>query len=200
MSLFTVSLTGVSTPVEVYGGTTACDDYVLALIGDNSDAYLAASANNRKRMLVSATRYIDRQRWVGEANALDSTTLKWPRDDIEDEDGVVVSDADQLVLVNQAVFELVALLAGDPDVQAALDSGSNVKSMGAGSAKLEFFSPSSAARGTASKLPTVVDEILGRWLSQNTSTTATIIGGISSGTDGEPSFDDCSDYERSEPV
>lgn len=198
MPLHTVTVTG-GTAREVYGGLTACEAYLLDKIGDGAAAFrsLLAGGDDRKRLLIEATRYIDRQRWQGEANADGGTTLAFPRDALT-ADGVAISNADQLALVEQAVFELVAILAGDPDVIASADQSVNIKSMGAGSARLEFFGPARLKDGSASKLPTVVQDLIGHWLA-GAGGGSVIIGGIATGTDGEPSFDNCDGYEREDP-
>lgn len=201
MTLYTVTIAGASAPIEVYGGIVACDDYLLGAIGDGAAAYraLAAGGADRSRLLVAATRYIDRQRWKGARNGADSTTLAFPRDDLEDLDGTAASNAEQLALVSRAVFELVALLAGDPDIAGQADQGQNIKAMGAGSARLEFFSPTTARAGTATKLPTAVHELIGHWLAGAGSTTAgtSAAAGVATGTCGNSYFDNCDGYKRS---
>lgn len=204
MALFTETVTG-GVAREVYGGLVACDAYILDMIGDGATAYQALitadSDDARKRLLISATRYIDRQRWEGTANGFDGTTLAFPRDDLEDEDGDEVSNADQLALVEQAVFELVAILAADADVTSSADQGSNIKSMGAGSARLEFFSPTKPGSG-ATKLPTAVHELLGDWLLSTGAAMprVSVTGGVATGTDGCPSFEDDDDADLGGPL
>ncbi len=83
MALFTVTVTG-GTAREVYGGLTALDAYALDVIGDAAAAFRALTDDNRKRILITATRYLDRQRWQGDANAFDSTVLDFPRDGLPD--------------------------------------------------------------------------------------------------------------------
>lgn len=196
MALFTVTITGVTDPIEVYGGLAAANDYIASSFGASYTAWLALTEDDREKTLVGATRYLDRQRWQGTANAFDSTTLAFPRDGLVDRAGEVAPDAAQLALVSKATFELAVLVAGDADVLAAADQGQNIKAMGAGSARLEFFSPTKAANGTATKLPTIVHDLIGQWLAGASSGAAVIIGGTSTGTCAEPRFEDCDDFER----
>lgn len=196
--IFFETVTG-GTPVEVYGGLAACVGY---LNGESSAGAVAFrnldNDDERKRRLIGATRFIDRKRWKGTRNGADGTTLAFPRDDLLDVDGTTATNAEQLALVNQAVFELAALGAADPDVFSTADQGENIKSMGAGSAKLEFFSPTSPARGTASVLPTVIHELIGQWLAGGTAVIGLSVGGVATGTSPDTHFTDCDGYKRSE--
>lgn len=196
---FTVTITGGS-PIEVYGGLDACDAYLLASPSTGAAAYRALSAggDDRKRLLVGATRYIDARRWRGTRNGADGTALSFPRDGLVDEDGEEASNAYQLDRVARAVFELVALAAEDSSTLAEADQGSNIKSMGAGSARLEFFSPTRTKDGTAKTLPTAVDLLIGQWLAGSTAAGSASIGGVATGTCGDSHFDDCDSFKRRE--
>lgn len=176
---FTVTITGVSSPVEVYAGLTATKDYVAALYGDAADAFIALTDNDKSRILVAVTRYIDRWTWDGEAG-LSGTTLQFPRTALLDSDGTAISDATQLAAVASAVGELCALAAEDPDVLRAPDTSANIQSAGAGGAQVTFFNPTSAKLGTATPLPQVVQQLLGAWLGSTSGATA--LGG--DGQDG----------------
>lgn len=201
MALFTVTVTG-GTAREVYGGLTACDAYLLDAVGKGAAAYqaliTAGSTDARRRLLITATRYLDAHLWQGTANALDATTLEFPRDDLEDVDGDAVGNAAQLAIVERACFEMAAVLAGNANAAGDADQGSNVKALGAGKTRIEFFGPTETSDGTASVLPVAIDRLLGLWLRGSGGMPATI-GPTSTGTGGESSFDDCDDYERGEP-
>jgi hypothetical protein len=57
----------------------------------NADAFCKASDANQKRALIQAARVMDRWQWVG--SQVDSTqALAWPRYDVEDPDGVGLSE------------------------------------------------------------------------------------------------------------
>lgn len=195
---FTVTVT-TGTAREVYGGLTACEAYLLDAVGEGAVAFraLGVGGDDRKRLLISATRYIDRERWQGTANAAGSTVLAWPRDGITVDD-VAITNAAQLALVEQATFELVAALAADPDVYTALDGSQNIKMVTAKGAGVEFFSPTRVKNGTAPKLPQVVQDLIGKWLA-GTGGGAVVIGGESSGTSCDYAFDECDSYKRSGP-
>lgn len=197
---FTVSITGASAPVEVYGGLPACEDYLLSMIGDGATAFraLTAGGDDRKRLLVAATRYIDRLSWQGTATLAGGTTLQWPRTGVTDPDGTAVDSSTVPAAIVTAVFELVALLAADADVQAAPDSGNNVKKLDADGTSIEFFRPTSATDGTATVLPQVVSQLVGKWLKSASSSFAAA-SGTSTGSGASSWFDDCDTLSRSGP-
>jgi hypothetical protein len=190
---FNVTIGG-STTIEVYGGLTACDAYIEGAIGDGATAYrsLAASGDDRKRLLVAATRYVERLTWQGTATtpAVGGTTLVWPRTGVTDPNGTAVDPNTVPSALTNAVFELVMLGATDPDALSAPDSGSNVKKLDADGTSIEFFRPTSALDGTASVLPSVVSQLVGKWLA---SASATVAGasGTSTGYGACSQFDDC---------
>jgi hypothetical protein len=193
MPLFTETVTG-GTAREVYGGLTALDAYAFDMIGTAATTFRALAADDRKRLLITATRYIDRQRWQGEANEDGGTTLAFPRDDLPDEP----TNAEQLALVNQAVFELVVLGATDSSIFDSADQGSNIKSMGAGKGRMEFFSPTRPGSG-ASKLPTAASELIGMWLAGNGEMPLVSGAPASTGTCGDSYFERCDEHKRNEP-
>ncbi len=197
---FTETLAG-GAAIEVYGGLTAADAYIHAMIGDGAVAYralvTAADSDGRKRLLISATRYLDSLAWQS-TPLLSGTTLQIPRDELTDAAGNDVGDAAQLALWERATFELVAIMAADTDTASAVDQGSNVQSMGAGSAQIAFWRPTSAADGTAPVLPIVLHRLIGRYLTgTGVGATPVTIGGASGGTCDESSFDSCDAYDRS---
>lgn len=191
MALYTVEING-GAAVEVYAGLAKVDAYLNNSSTKGAIAYraLTAGSDERKRLIVDATRLVDRHRWQGTANGLDSTTLAFPRDDIEI-DGEVASDADQLALVEAAVAELVALLAVKASTYSQADTSSNIKAAGAGKARIEFFGPTRTKDGSATKLPTVVHDMIGMWLASQAAGGGVSIGGTSSSS-STSNFNPCS--------
>lgn len=195
---FTVTLAG-GAPIEVYGGLPACDEYLLAAIGSGAKKYRALTANgdDRKRLLVAATRYLERLVWSGTATTppVGGTVLAWPRTGVT-VGGVAVDPNTVPVAITNAAFELVAIFAADADAASAADQGSNVKTIDADGTKIEFFRPTSAKEGTASVLPTVVQQLIGGYLGGST---AVVALGSASGSGAESQFDDCDTLRRSGP-
>lgn len=192
MSLFTVTTTG-GAPVEVYAALASADAYINDMIGSGAVAYralvTAADADSRKRLLIAATRLIDRKRWRGTANGFGGTTLAFPRD------GLSVSNEAQLALVSRAVFELMAILVLD-----STTSGStrNVKREKTRSIEREYFQ----IAGADEELPEVLLDLLGQWLvGDGELSAANTVGAPSStGTCGNSSFDKRDTLKRREPL
>lgn len=184
---FTVTITGVTSPVEVYGGLTALTDYLGASSTPGAAAWRALVADDQKRALVDATRYLDAQAWAGTANGTGPTTLQWPRTGVTLADGTAVDAASVPAPIVQAAFELAALIASDPETTLALDAGSNVRTLNAKGTSIEFFSATSAKDGTATSMPVVVQRLVGKYLAI-VNAALSLGGGISFGTSGESRF------------
>lgn len=192
MSLFTVTI-GTDPPIEVYAGTTYVDQYLNAMIGTGAAAYrnLTAGGDDRKRLLVAVTRWIDAQAWAGTSDAFGGTTLQFPRTGLFLADGVTAaSDTYQLGVVSQAVAEMVAIIAADPTALTALDAGNNVQALDMAQGRIQFFTGTSARAGTATLLPVPVQRLLGQWLAINDTGVRTAVAGASSGGNTTSDFDD----------
>lgn len=164
MTLYTVSIVGVTNPVEVYIGLTAAKDYVGALVGDGADAWALLTDDARSKVLVAVTRYVDRHVWLGTANATGGTTLQWPRSNVTNPDGSAVDPTTVPSELQTAVGELCAVIADDSSVLTAIDSSTNVKSVGGSGAPSVVQNPTSVELGTATKLPTSAQALIGKWL------------------------------------
>lgn len=194
MALFLISISGVTAPIEVYGGLSACSDWLGSSSSTAAQAFNALADDDEKgKRLVDATRYIDSIAWQGAPDALGGTTLQWPRSGIVTSAGVAVSDAAQLAAVSRAAFELAGLIAADPDVITATDAGSNVRAMGAGSARIEFFRPVSLLDGNTTMLPVVVSRLIGKWLASASPAVVSAASGTATGTSTQNDFDVCAE-------
>lgn len=116
MAELTVTLNG--NPYPVYADTDFADQY---LAGDLSrwPVWDGLTTEVQGRALVSATRLLQRQSW---------------------KDGVPVMDGPPLV-VQQAAALLAADIAQKPVLADDASTASNIKAVGAGSARVEFFAP-----------------------------------------------------------
>lgn len=165
--IFTELVTGATTPVEVYGGLAACADYLLSSSSDGAVAFRGLEADDQKRRLIDATRYIDALSWMGAPTGLAGgtpTTLAFPRTGLVDAQGAPLDATNVPTLVVAAAFKMAGLIAADPSVTGNVDTGSNVESLGAGPARIAFFRPSSVLDGNATVLPTVINRLVGQWL------------------------------------
>ncbi len=177
----TVSISGNT--FDIYGEKAAAVTYMTARL--DAAAWTTASGANRDRALVSATRMLDRNNWIGQ-RTVGAQALEFPRTDLVDKDGNAVSDATVPVLVEEANYELALAILKDASTQDKATTGSNVKGVKAGSAAVQFFRPTS---GT--KLPTTVHEMIGLWLEGGD-----IGGNAVFGTGGVSTFDDIDQWGR----
>ena len=180
------------TVYDVYISLAEADAYLEAQISATTWQGLTDSADDvdqKERAIVSATRFIDRQLWQGEKtdpyqlHAFPRTGLTYP-----DSGDDVPSDAvPQEVL--DATAELASLLLDGSDVQSNTDPGTNlVQSLKAGSVAISYF----RGESLLSRLPTILDELLGFWLAGN----AIAVSTTSYGTDRESQFEDQYDFNQ----
>lgn len=123
---------------EVYADLAAANPY-LAADFELAAAWAALTDDQKAQALVTSTRYIDRQRWQGE-KVSEAQPLAWPRSGAFC-NGVEVSSATVPQEIIDASIVLAALIANDPAVQNNSTTGSNIESVKAGSAAVQFFRP-----------------------------------------------------------
>lgn len=188
----TVTIDAVSYDVYALTADPVQDtiDYLAGKLGASS--FAALSADDQKRALVSATRWLDRLQWTG--SPTDTTTpqpLEHPRTGLIDCNSVAIDDSEVATGVVEAMFELAEIIAADSTTQNSSGQGSNIKSVGAGSAQVEFFRPTIGSAADT-RLPTVAQDLIRCFLAGTTITKATATG------TGNSSAFDSDDFERSE--
>lgn len=172
-----VTITGVTDPVDTYGGLDAAKQYLGASSSPGAEAWMALATDSAKgKRLVDATRFLD--------------ALSWS--EIDDEDAAVAAAA-----IVQATQELAGLITVDNETTAAADAGSNIKSLNAKGVSIDFFRPTSALNGTATQLPVTIQRLVGRYLA--TSDADVDISGASNGTDEDSYFENCDRLSLSRP-
>lgn len=170
---------------------TALDDartYIGAAFGPTYDSWMGLSDTPASKTLVSAARYLNLLPWQGQATGIlgtDPTSLAWPRTGVF-VDGVEVDSLTIPPDIIRASYELAVLINQNPKVVSVVDQGSNVQSVGGGGAPtVAYFAPTSAAKGTASRYPQLVAQLVGKYLM---SPGASAEGGFSSGGSTSSSF------------
>lgn len=192
---FTVSIAGVAPDPEVYGGLAAATAYIGSRFRGAYATWRAiVDEDDKERTLVEATAYIDRLPWKGTANGAGGTSLQWPRTGATKADGSAVDSTTVPDAIVDAVFELAAMIADDPDIVAQVDSSSNIKRVKAGSAEVEYHNATSTRNGTATKLPYVIQQLVGPYLAASSVTAS---GGF--GQAGSSCLDDGEDFELNRP-
>lgn len=166
----TVTINGKDYPV--YADTDFADEY---LGGDVRRAPLweALDADTQKRSLVTATRVLAAMRWAGG-----------------------VPDIDAPPLVVQQACALLAVDYGSTPAAAGASAGSNVKAVGAGSARVEFFGPT-GARASALVSADVLGLLSGLLAPVDDALSSAALDGVAYGSSNcQRSRFDSSDYGR----
>jgi len=163
--------TGSETILGTYDGAVA---YVETMLGTRYDTWIAANETTRKKSLVSAVRFLNAQVWS--------------------EDADTFAERDAIDAFHNAQYELAVMIVEDSTVTDAADQGSNIQSMGAGSAQITFFNPTTK---NADPLPPILMRLVGPYLS--VSMTGLLDGGASQGGSCVNPFSSCKDLDREEP-
>jgi hypothetical protein len=160
----------------IHGTFAAAKAYIAMMYGDTYDAWTALSTDDKKkRTLAAAVRYLNAQAWSDDYDTF--------------------AERDAVTAFATAQYELAAMIANDASVMSAIDAGSNIQSVSAGSASVSYFAPTSAGKG-ATKLPTIVHRLIGSYLAASSASSVTAYG--ATGNEDNP-FNDDSDYDRGEP-
>lgn len=161
----------------IYGTYADCVVYIDGKFGDAYRTWEELDAADRKRTLLTAAAYLNRLLWVDDYDTF--------------------SERDALQAFKDASYELGAMIAADPDIVALADQSSNLDSVGAGGAYVNFKNATSVAFGSATKLPPILQALLGDYLAGGGG--ATIIGGVGATGECRNPLSECSDFDREEP-
>ena len=177
---------------DIYGTEAAAKSYMKARLG--ADSWDDASSLNRKKALISATRWLDRANWQGQKTS-DSQALQFPRTGLTDCDGNDVPSDAVPTLVEQACYEGALILLGDATAMDQADAGNNIKRLKAGSAEMEYFRGGYGSSGSAAAppFPTAMFELVRCFLEGASGITAPYASGYCE----ESQFDDDDRCDRS---
>lgn len=169
-----ITVTGTTTPVTIYGTFAASKDYIASAFGPQYTAWSALFDDDKKRTLIAAVRYLESFAW-------DTTTAP------------DFATRDAIAAFPQCEYELAVLVSQDPDLTGSADQGTNVKAVGAGSARVEFFTPQSAAFGNATLMPPIAMRLVGGYLASSG-----VGGGAPDGNAAgcESPFSECAEINR----
>ena len=152
-------------------------------------AWLVFTVAQRSAGLVEATRVFERMKWLGK-KTISTQALAYPRDDLKGLEGETVTGAESLLTASEALYEYAFAILSDESMLDSDDAtGSNIKSMKAGSARMEFFRAT-----TGSRFPIIIMNIIGRYLASSGSAvgmTPTVCG-----TDVKSGFSDRHAYGK----
>lgn len=139
-------------------------DYLAVKIGST---FSTGALLKQQQALISAARMLDRVLQFRGDETTPGQPRAWPRDGASNNcTGADVADGTTPDEIAFAQYELADILFLDADVASSSGSGSNVKSVKAGSAKVEFFT-GTAGGNEETRLPTVVNDIAGCFIVQS---------------------------------
>ena len=154
----TITITAIV--YDVYGITSDpvqdATDYLAAKLGST---WATATTLQQQQAIITATRMLDRAvTWDG-TKTVSTQALQWPRDGVTNQcttsavtDGTVPDD------IAYAMFLLANQLFVDSTIADGSGTGSNVKRVKAGSAEVEFFSPTIETSSDL-RLPRAVNDL-----------------------------------------
>lgn len=147
---------------DVYVSVAQVDTYANGSL--TADAWDALVEDDKARVIVSVTRWIDSQCWQGDK--VDPVQpLAWPR---------TVGD---IALIEEAAIQLSVILAANPTLMsdltgATVTSGGGIKVLKAGSVQIEYFRAmnfSVYGSGRIDPFPRNIMALIGQWLCANQS-------------------------------
>lgn len=170
----TVTINAVT--YTVYANVATADQYWNAGTQTQFETWDALTDDEKARGLVSATRLIDRQHWLGEKTD-DAQALAFPRTGLIDCDG---NDVDSAIVPQQVIDASIILaydLATGSTVETSATTEDLTKRLKAGSVEIEKFRADSSSSG---RFSTPVMELLGCFMAGSVA----IAGSLSYGDDG----------------
>ena len=151
----TVTINGVV--YEVYGDLPDANAYLQAQI--TATAWAAASDLTKSQALVSMTRVLDRQKWLGQPTD-GYLGMAFPRTGIFYPDNQPVDPGIVPFEVIFATFEGAAQLVAGVSIEDVASTFNYNRLIKAGSVEIEYFRQT----GAAPRFPQVIMELIGQWL------------------------------------
>jgi hypothetical protein len=139
----------------------SADSYMTGRL-DASATWAAATADTRKRALVTAQRYLDTLKWKGTKTS-SIQPLQWPRTGVTLSDGTAVDSTVYPTAIVYAEYDLAYAIIVNPALLTDTAQGGpgNVKRVKAGTAEVEFFKSTSMTLLPASILVSIQDYLAG---------------------------------------
>lgn len=169
-----------SDPVNANSFVSAADADAYFTDAIHAADWTAANSTTKDQALVTATRILDRQQWKG-TKVSTSQPLTWPRDGVTDREGNAVANNDIPIQIREATYELGLALIQDLAVQTKPNTFNDIRSVQAGTARVEF----AITRRDITRFPQIIQELVSQFLSASGSS----LVGLASGTDETSTFE-----------
>lgn len=162
----------------------------------NAVAWAFLDDDTRKRALISAFRLFQKLTWNGTRTGGNAQVAAHPRIGLVDCDGITYDSATVADPVKYGQIELANAISVDSTIEAAANTGSNIKSLKAGSVGVDFFNSTDGSGGVlAARFPPQVMEYIRCFLSGSGAESSEAFG-----TDGETIFGADGGFERELPL
>lgn len=145
-----------SAQYEAYASLAEADEYLVAALHAGT-TWSGASELTQGQALVTATRILDRQRWIS---------------DYEEQ-----ADREDVQQIIDACIEMALALIEGSDFQSEQNTSQKLQSIRAGSVSMSYFR---GADGTPHRFPQIVHELLRDFLTGADA----VMGGVATGIDG----------------
>jgi hypothetical protein len=153
---------------DVYAGLDVADVYLAA--DPNAAVFIAGTDDQRGQWLVSATRILNRQYWLGEKTDGTDQVDAWPRT------GTGVDGVDEDTIpqdIIDACCELASAIANGTDWSNTQSTANNQKRLKAGSVEVEYFRPGDPSL----PLPLSVWALIAKYMGGAGTTTGSLANG-----------------------
>lgn len=188
MSISTITISSVD--YTAYASVAEADPY-LAVDPVRAATWAALTTDQKGANLVAATRRLDLLVWGGEKAGGDAQDNQFPRSSLSYASGVAVADDEVPQGVENATILLAGSIAIDNTAADAGSSGSNIKSVKAGSAGVEFFRQQTGVPLQDETVYLLIKEFLA-----SSGAVSSSVGNYDSGTGATSSFDDLDNWGR----
>lgn len=188
----TISTITLSTNDYVAYASVAQADIRLAVDATRATTWAAKTTDEKGALLVQATNRMDLLAWGGTKTGGDvAQPNKFPQTGLTYASGTAVSTSEVPQGVEDATIILAGSIALDPDAGEAGTSGSNVKSVKAGTTGVDFFRLTTGVPLADETAYLLVKEFLA-----SSGAFASGIGALASGTDTDDTFANSSFSDR----
>lgn len=181
MTITVLTISGNS--YNVYASLAEADARLL-VDPVRSETWEALKNDERRKRLVAAKYRLDLLDYIGTKTGGNSQVDKWPRTGVTYKDGEAVSTIEVPLEIQDANILIAGDIAIDSDAADAGTSGSNIKRVKAGSAEVEFFTP------TLRNAVALQNEGAFKLIKCFLASSAAALSGLASGTDGQSEFCD----------
>jgi DnaT-like ssDNA binding protein len=144
---------------DTYASVEQADIYLVANFA--ATAWFDLTEDQKGQLIVTATRVLERQCWLGEKTVADQP-LQWPRTGTGVEG--TVDDEVPEDIINGSIELAFAILDGSDVVNSSVPGAQKLRSINAGSVNLQWFRGAEGFNARYGRFPLPVQELIGKYL------------------------------------